>query len=101
MRQFTDRNPAPLESGVELAEESVKLMEICLGTNSQNNFLLANRIQTFADALRDAAKYEESEKLYIRCQTMISNIFGEDHPAIVAYNGNLVTCYSISKDTTK
>ena len=84
---------------MELAEESVKLMEICLGTKSPNNFLLALRIQTFADALRDAARYEESEKLYLRCQTMIGNMFGEDHPAIVPYNGNLVTCYSSSKDT--
>jgi hypothetical protein len=52
---------------VELAEESVKLMEICLGTKSTNNFLLPLRIQTFADALRDAERYEESEKLYLRC----------------------------------
>ena len=29
---------------------------------------------------------------------MIGNMFGEDHPAIISYNGNLVTCYSQCKD---
>lgn len=28
-------------------------------------------------------------------------MFGEDHPAIVPYNGNLVTCYSNTKDEEK
>jgi len=32
---------------------------------------------------------------------MIGNMFGEDHPAIISYNGNLVTCYSNTKDIEK
>lgn len=75
-------------------------MEICLN-GQENNFLLALRVQTYADALRDAERYEESEKQYVRCQTMIGNMFGEDHPAIISYNGNLVTCYSNTKDLEK
>lgn len=26
---------------------------------------------------------------------MIGNIFGEDHPAILSYNGNIITCLSV------
>lgn len=29
---------------------------------------------------------------------MVGNLFGEEHPAIIPYNGNLVTCYSSWKD---
>ena len=36
-------------------------MENCLN-GQENNFLLALRVQTYADALRDAERYEESEK---------------------------------------
>ena len=32
---------------------------------------------------------------------MIGAMFGEDHPAIISYNGNLVTCYSNTKDKEK
>jgi transglutaminase/protease-like cytokinesis protein 3 len=28
-------------------------------------------------------------------------MFGEDHPAIISYNGNLVTCYSNTKEKAK
>jgi hypothetical protein len=99
IRQFSERNPKPIESAIELAEESVKLMELCC--HEQDNYLLALRIQTLADAYRDSERAEEAEKQYIRCQTMIGNIYGEDHPAIIAYNGNLVTCYSSNKDKEK
>jgi hypothetical protein len=63
--------------------------------------LLALRVQTLADSLRDAERYEESEKQYVRCQSMVGAMFGEDHPAIISYNGNLVTCYSNTKDEEK
>ena len=42
-------------------------MEKCLKDHSQNNFLLALRVQTLADALRDAERFEESETQYVRC----------------------------------
>ena len=29
---------------------------------------------------------------------MVGSLFGEDHPAIIPYNGNLVTCYSSWKE---
>ena len=29
---------------------------------------------------------------------MIGNMFGEEHPAIIPYNSNLVTCYSAWKE---
>lgn len=29
---------------------------------------------------------------------MVGNMFGEEHPAIIPYNGNLVTCYSAWKE---
>lgn len=68
---------------------------------NETNFLLALRIQTLADALRDAERLDESEAQYVKCQTIVGNMFGEDHPAIMSYNGNLVTCYSNTKDKEK
>ena len=60
-----------------------------------NNITYAYRLQTVADGLRDADRNEEAEKLYRRCQTMVGSIFGEDHPCILSYNGNIITCLSV------
>ena len=72
-------------------------MEMIVG-EKKNNFLLALRIQTVADIYRDKEDFDNCEMEYIKCQTIIGNMFGEDHPAIIPYNGNLVTCYSANKD---
>jgi len=32
---------------------------------------------------------------------MIGNMFGDEHPAILMYNGNLVTCLSLSMSKPK
>lgn len=86
----------------ELAVDSVEMMEMIIGKKEGqpeiNNFLLSIRIQTLGDVLRDADRTSEAEKVYLRCQTMVGNMFGEDHPCIIPYNGNLVTCYSQCKD---
>jgi hypothetical protein len=82
--------------------DSVEIMEKIVGKKDGgaeiNNFLLSIRIQTLGDIYRDADKHSLAEATYIRCQTMIGNMFGEEHPAIISYNGNLVTCYSQCKD---
>jgi len=62
------------------------------------NFLLSIRIQALADCTRDLEDFAASEKQYQRAQTMVGNMWGDDHPAIIPYNGNLVTCYSTNKD---
>ena len=60
-----------------------------------NNHLLALRIQTLADGQRDLEKMSESEANFRRCQTMAGNMYGEEHPAILMFNGNIVTCLSL------
>lgn len=102
MRSFTERNKEPANEAEELASDSVEMMEMIIGKKQEapeiNNFLLSIRIQQLGDVYRDTEKPELAEKAYLRCQTMIGNMFGEDHPAIIPYNGNLVTCYSQCKD---
>ena len=102
MRSFTERNKEPADEAEELASDSVEMMEMIIGKKQEapeiNNFLLSIRIQQLGDVYRDTEKPELAEKAYLRCQTMIGNMFGEDHPAIIPYNGNLVTCYSQCKD---
>ena len=104
MRAYSERNTEPAEEAEELASDAVEMMELILGKKQTesareiNNFLLSLRIQNLADVYRDTERHSLSEKAYLRCQTMVGNMFGEDHPAIIPYNGNLVTCYSQCKD---
>lgn len=81
--------------------KSVELFEKILGVTPDkevNNFLFSLRLQALGDFYRDMQNYELTEKTYMRCQTMIGSMFGEEHPAIIPYNGNLVTCYSTWKE---
>ena len=57
--------------------------------------LLAYRFQTLADGLRDSDQDEECEKKFRLAQSIISEIYGEEHPAILSYNGNLITCLNV------
>jgi hypothetical protein len=69
-------------------------MKKIVGEGIQNS-LIAYRIQSLADAMRDSERYDESEKLYREAQTIIGCIWGEDHPYILQYNGNLITTLNI------
>ena len=96
-KSATERSSKPLAKATEYAEKSVSIFEKMPGITPDkevNNFLLSIRLQALGDFNRDLEKYEATEKIYMRCQTMVGNMFGEDHPAIIPYNGNLVTCYS-------
>lgn len=96
-KSATERSSKPLGRATEYAEKSVSIFEKMLGITPDkevNNFLLSIRLQSLGDFYRDLEKYELTEKVYMRCQTMVGSMFGEDHPAIIPYNGNLVTCYS-------
>jgi len=56
---------------------------------------MAYRIQTLADIERDSENYVVSEELYNKAQKMIATIWGEEHPYILQYNGNLITTLNI------
>jgi hypothetical protein len=43
------------------------------------------------DILRDLNELEEGEKEYTRVLELTKKIFGENHPAIITPNGNLIT----------
>ena len=68
-------------------------MESVLKTDT--NMLLAYRIQTLADGLRDSDQDEECEKKFRLAHKIIEEIYGEGHPAILSYNGNLITCLNV------
>lgn len=96
-----ERNKECLSEAKEFAEESVAILKKLNSyyhdqNDSQGNLLLAQRIQTLADILRDMGDehQEECEKHYNDAKTIISGMFGEDHPAVINYNGNLVTFYT-------
>lgn len=94
----TERDVVPLERACEEAKLGTEMMERLAGRTSEeqpevNNFLLSLRIQAWGDALRDL-KPEKCVTVYIRAQTMVANMFGEDHPIMVTYNGNLVSAYT-------
>lgn len=100
-KSATERSSKPLNKAVEYAEKSVSIFEKILGITPDkevNNVLLALRLQALGDFYRDLEKYETTEKIYMRCQTMVGCLFGEDHPAIIPYNANLVTCYCSWKE---
>lgn len=90
-----------MKKAIEYGQKSVEIFEKILGATADkevNNFLLSIRLQALGDFHRDLEQYEMTEKIYMRCQTMVGNMFGEDHPAIIPYNGNLVSCYSSWKE---
>lgn len=93
-KMASDRIQKPLEKAVESAQKSIDIMKSIIGQDV-NNSLLAFRLQTKADALRDQEKYAESEALYREAQTMIGAIWGDSHPFILQYNGNMVTALNI------
>lgn len=93
-KMASERMQKPLEKAVEFGQKSIDMMKAIIGENV-NNSLLAFRIQTKADALRDSEKYEESEALYRQAQEMIGAIWGAEHPFILQYNGNMITTLNI------
>ena len=100
----TERLQKPLKQGIEFALKGVEIMKAILDKeNIKNNSVLAVRMQSLADGYRDMQDDAEAEKIYKECQTMVEILFGGDHPAMLIYNGNLVTCLSVrlsKKETT-
>ena len=100
-KSASERSDKPLKQAVEYGLKSVELFEKIIGTTPDkevNNFLFSLRLQALGDFYRDIKSNELTEKTYMRCQTMVGNMFGEEHTAIIPYNGNLVTCYSSWKE---
>lgn len=40
---------------------------------------------------------EKCEETFFKAQMIITSMFGDTHPCIMAFNTNLVTCYSINQ----
>lgn len=96
-----ERSVKPIKQAIEYGLKSVELFEKILGVTPDkevNNFLFSLRLQALGDFYRDHENYVLTEKTYMRAQTMIANMFGEEHPAVIPYNGNLVTGYSVWKE---
>lgn len=77
-------------------------MENLLRANEfEDNALIAYRVQTLADGLRDQEKFDESEAEYKKALKIIASIYGETHPFILQYNGNLITNTNIRKNNAQ
>jgi hypothetical protein len=106
-RQANDRILQPIEDGLSTVKESVEIIEKLIGyvkgEKEVNNMIYTYRLQTLADGYRDAERHGEAEVVYRRVQTMVGNMFGEDHPAMLPHNGNIITClsYAMNKDKSK
>lgn len=102
IKQSNERTSKPLAKAVDHAKRSISLVEKIIGTKAgadgevKDNYLLAQRLQTLGDVYREMEDEEECEKTFLRGQIMIGNMFGDRHPCIMAFNTNLVTCYSMN-----
>jgi hypothetical protein len=50
-------------------------------------------VQTLGDIYKDMEEEEKSQEEYLSCQSMVGSMFGEDHPAIIPFNGNLISLW--------
>ena len=63
------------------------------------NFLLVQNIITLGDIYLALDNFEQCEKSYLHCHSIICNMFGEKHPCVIEYTAKLVQCYTTSRQT--
>ena len=97
-RKATDRLVGPLDKGLELAKASAEIVRTIAGGSGPDgeptNFLLAMRLQTVADGLRDKKLLKESEDTYRTAKKIVVAMFGDDHPATLTFSGNVISILS-------
>lgn len=96
-RKATERLVKPLEQGLEHARASAEIIRSIAGSGDEvepTNFLLAMRLQTVADGLRDKKQLKESEEIYRTAKRIVVSMFGEDHPATLTFSGNVISILS-------
>lgn len=95
VKVYSQRNKQALQHARLAIEISLGIVSRVLG---EQNYLHARALLGLGDVLSAEKKPEETEKVYLQAQTVIGNIFSENHPIITEYNANLIEVYSAKAD---
>lgn len=93
LKAYSERNKGALEEAQKAMNRCEEILNKILGEDGPS-YLRARAMLGQGDIAVTLKKIEEGEKILLRAQRMIGEIFSDNHPVIMDYNSNLVDLYS-------